>query len=99
MDQIFEELRALAQSDGALPQTALEFVPENQEYCRSDRETRHTVCRLPNVPLDAGEGALRPQIMIGTAVWPLRRPAIDLSVSSFVSEALGHAIGALLQKP
>ena len=31
---------------------------------------------------------MRPTIQIETAVWPLRRPAIDLPVISFVAEAL-----------
>jgi hypothetical protein len=35
-----------------------------------------------------GEGALRPTIQIETAVWPLRRAAVELPVISFVAEAL-----------
>jgi Nucleotidyl transferase AbiEii toxin, Type IV TA system len=31
---------------------------------------------------------LRPTIQIETAVWPLRRPTVELSVISFISEAL-----------
>jgi hypothetical protein len=34
-----------------------------------------------------GDGALRPEIQIETAVWPLRLPSVELSVTSFWAEA------------
>lgn len=77
---------------GALLQAGFQFDPENREHRRTGNETRYTVYHLPYVPLVAGEGALRPEIMIETAVWPLRRPAVELPVSSFVAEALGRSI-------
>jgi hypothetical protein len=51
-------------------------------------ESRYTIYRLPYEPVVTGEGALRPMIQIETAVWPLRRPLIELPVISFVAEAL-----------
>jgi hypothetical protein len=51
-----------------------------------------SVCHLPYEPSAAGEGTLWPEILIETAVWPLRRPAMALPVSSFVAEAPRPAI-------
>jgi hypothetical protein len=34
---------------------------------------------LPYTPLVTGEGSLRPEIQIETAVWPLRLPSVELS--------------------
>lgn len=64
------------------------FDPGDEAYRKSGNESRYTIYRLPYRPLTAGEGALRPAIQIETAVWPLRRPSIDLPVISFVAEAL-----------
>ncbi len=63
------------------------FDPANRAYRDSRNESRYTIYRLPYEPITAGEGALRPEIQIETAVWPLRRPSIALPVSSFVAEA------------
>ena len=41
----------------------------------------------PGPPFAEGQGSLRPEIQIETAVWPLRRPAIELPVISFIAEA------------
>ena len=43
--------------------------------------------RLPYAPTAETPGSLRPEIRIETAVWPLRRPSIDLPLISFVAEA------------
>ncbi len=63
------------------------FDPKNPEHRTSANESRYTIYRLPYTPLARGEGVLRPTIQIETAVWPLRRPAVTLPVSSFVAEA------------
>jgi predicted nucleotidyltransferase component of viral defense system len=63
------------------------FDPHNPLHRRSANESRYTVFRLPYRSLVRGEGALRPEIQIELAPWPLRQPSIDLSVSSFVAEA------------
>ena len=48
--------------------------------------TRSTGCLTSRST--TGEGALRPTIQIETAVWPLRRPAVERPVISFIAEAL-----------
>jgi predicted nucleotidyltransferase component of viral defense system len=63
------------------------FDPENLQHRESGNASRYTLYRLPYAPIAEGQGSLRPEIQIETAVWPLRRPAIELSVSSFISEA------------
>ena len=64
--------------------TALPAVAAHRD---SGNASRHTIYRLPNTPLVTGEGALRPEIQIETAVWPLRLPSVELSVTSFCAEA------------
>jgi len=70
----------------ALLAAGFRFDPANRAYRNSRNESRYTIYRLPYEPSAAGEGALRPEIQIETAVWPLRRPAVALPVSSFVAE-------------
>jgi hypothetical protein len=64
------------------------FDPKDPAYRKSGNESRYTIYRLPYEPAATGEGALRPTIQIETAVWPLRRPAVERPVISFVAEAL-----------
>ena len=64
------------------------FDPGDEAYRKSRNESRYTIYRLPYEPVTAGEGALRPAIQIETAMWPLRRPALELPVISFIAEAL-----------
>src|ERR1035441_4649720 len=68
----------------ALLQAGFLFDPENARHRESGNASRYTLYRLPYAPIMAGEGTLRPEIQIETAVWPLRRPAVERSVSSFV---------------
>jgi hypothetical protein len=49
-------------------------------------EGRYSIYHLPYEPVAKGTGALRPEIQIETAVFPLRRDAVQRSVSSFVAE-------------
>jgi predicted nucleotidyltransferase component of viral defense system len=75
----------------ALLHAGFQFNPGNPEHRRSSNESRYTIYRLPYEPVSRGQGALRPEIQIEVAAWPLRRPAVALPVSSFVAEALGRA--------
>lgn len=83
---------ALRRLREAVTQTLLaagfKFDPADPAYRQSGNKGRYTVYRLPYEPVARGEGALRPTIQIETAVWPLRRPAVDLPVISFMAEAL-----------
>ena len=71
----------------ALLRAGFRFDPGNPAHRKSANESRYTIYRLPYEALSR-EGALRPEIQIEAAVWPLRRPAVTLSVSSFVAEGL-----------
>lgn len=73
----------------ALRGAGFDFDPSNPEHRQSGNGSRYTVYRLPYAGLVAGEGALRPEIKIETAVWPLRRAAVAMDVSSFLSQAFG----------
>lgn len=72
----------------ALLGAGFKFDPADPAYRKSGNESRYTIYRLPYEPVTTGEGALRPTIQIETAVWPLRRPAVERPVISFISEAL-----------
>jgi hypothetical protein len=72
----------------ALLGAGFKFDPKDPAFRKSGNESRYTIYRLPYQPATAGEGALRPMIQVETAVWPLRRPSLDLPVISFVAEAL-----------
>jgi predicted nucleotidyltransferase component of viral defense system len=65
-----------------------EFDPKNPAHRESGNASRYTLYRLPYAPIAEGQGSLRPEIQIETAVWPLRRPAVALPVISFIAEAL-----------
>jgi predicted nucleotidyltransferase component of viral defense system len=81
-------LRALREAlTASLQDVGFRFDPSNPGHRESRNESRYTIFRLPNEPLSRGEAALRPDIRIELAVWPLRRPSLELPVSSFVAEA------------
>ncbi len=71
----------------ALLEAGFQFDPENPAHRESGNASRYTLYRLPYKPIMAGEGTLRPEIQIETAVWPLRRAAIERPVISFLAEA------------
>lgn len=75
---------------GALVDAGFGFYPNNSDQVKARNESRYTLYRLPYDPVSRGEGALRPEIQIETAVWPLRTPPLQVSVSSFVAEAFGR---------
>jgi predicted nucleotidyltransferase component of viral defense system len=70
-----------------LLKAGFEFDPKNPAHRESGNESRYTLYRLPYAPIAEGQGSLRPEIQIETAVWPLRRPALALPVTSFIAEA------------
>lgn len=72
---------------GALLHAGFQFDPENTAHRDSGNASRYTIYRLPYTPVVIGEGALRPEIKIETAVWPLRLPSVERSVTSFWAEA------------
>ena len=82
------ELRKLRDTlTGALLHAGFQFDPESTVHRESGNASRYTVYRLPYAGLVTGEGALRPEIKIETAVWPLRLPSVERSVTSFWAEA------------
>ena len=82
------ELRTLRDNvTKALLNAGFEFDPANAAHRDSGNASRYTIYRLPYTPLVAGEGALRPEIQVETAVWPLRLPSVEQSVTSFWAKA------------
>jgi len=71
----------------SLLNAGFEFDPDSEGHLKSRNASRHMLFRLPYKALTRGEAALRPNIQIEAGVWPLRRPTLDLPVSSFVAEA------------
>lgn len=71
----------------ALWRTGFQFDADNPARRQTMYEGRYTIYRLPYAALNEGKGALRPEIQIETAVFPLRRAAVERPVSSFVNEA------------
>ncbi len=74
----------------AVLEAGFQFDPENPERRESGNASRYTLYRLPYASIAAGQGILRPEIRIETAVWPLRLPPIDKPVMSFVAEAFSR---------
>jgi predicted nucleotidyltransferase component of viral defense system len=73
---------------GALLNAGFQFDPQNPAHRNSGNASRYTVYRLPYTPQVTGLGAMRPEIQIETAVWPLRLASVERSVISFCAEAL-----------
>lgn len=71
----------------ALLDAGFEFDPADPAYRESGNASRYTVYHLPYEPKAAHDGALRPEIKVETAVWPLRLPPVNCSVTSFLGEA------------
>ena len=80
--------RLRARITEALLGAEFKFDPADPAYRKSGNESRYTIYRLPYEPVTTGEGALRPMIQIEAAVWPLRRPSVELPVISFIAEAM-----------
>lgn len=81
------ELRTLREIvTKSLLEAGFEFDPANKAHRETMYEGHYTIYRLPYAPAAEGRGALRPEIQIETALFPLRRPAIMRPVSSFINE-------------
>ena len=74
----------------ALLQAGFQFDPQNPEHRESGNASRYTLYRLPYASVAAGQGILRPEIQIETAVWPLRLPSVERPVISFMAEAFNR---------
>jgi predicted nucleotidyltransferase component of viral defense system len=70
----------------ALQEAGFAFDPANEAHRKTMYEGNYTIYRLPYAPAAEGKGALRPEIQIETAVFPMRRPAVVRAVSSFVAQ-------------
>ena len=70
----------------ALLKAGFKFDPTNPAHRTTMYQGRYTIYRIPYEPVAEEGGALRPEIQIETAVFPLRRDAVDRPVSSFVAE-------------
>jgi predicted nucleotidyltransferase component of viral defense system len=64
--------------------------PSDETQVKVLHASTYTLLRLPYEPIAKGRGALRPEIQVEISLWPLRRPAIELPVSSFIAEAFGR---------
>lgn len=83
------ELKKLRKSiTEALLQAGFKFNPE--KHRTTMHEGHYTIYQIPYEAVAEGKGALRPEILIETAVFPLRRPAVERSVSSFVAEGFSR---------
>ena len=74
----------------ALLEAGFRFDPQDPEHRESGNASRYTLYRLPYASVAAGQGILRPEIQIETAVWPLRLQPVERPVISFVAEAFSH---------
>src|SRR5258708_18394330 len=85
------ELRKLRTNiTDALLAADFKFDPENENDRKVMYKGHYTKYQLPYEPIAEGKGILRPNVQIETSVWPLRREAVDKSVSSFIAEAYGR---------
>ncbi len=74
----------------ALLGAGFEFDPNNEKHRVSMYNGHYTKYQLPYKPIAEGKGILRPDVQIETAVFPLRREAVDKPVISFIAEAYGR---------
>lgn len=71
----------------ALLEAGFVFEPANRAHRDSGNGSRYTVYQLPYPTETRGDGTLRAEIKIETAVWPLRQKAVTCKVTSFLAEA------------
>jgi Nucleotidyl transferase AbiEii toxin, Type IV TA system len=84
-------LRALRETiTQALLDAGFVFDPTNTVHRETMYAGHYTIYRLPYEPAAEGGGALRPEIRIETALFPLRRPSISRPVASFIAEGQGN---------
>ena len=86
-----QQLGALReQVTSALHAAGFAFDPTDAANRRSLNESRYTIWQLPyDTAIGSGEG-LRPTIQIELTYAPLRLPAIQMPISSFVAEAFNR---------
>lgn len=85
------ELRKLrAAITDALLGAGFVFDPDDEKYRLSMYKGHYTKYQLPYKPIAEGKDILRPDIQIETAVFSLRRDAVDKTVISFIAEAYGR---------
>lgn len=82
------ELKSLRENITAALQAA-GFEIDPKVHRKTMWEGSYTKYTLPFKPITEGKGALRPEILIETSVFPVRRPPIKLSVASYISTAYG----------
>ncbi len=82
--------RLRASMSDALLSAGFTFDPENPAHLESCNASRYALYRLPYAPITRGDGALRPEIQIEAAAWPMRRPTIGIPVRSFIAEAFNQ---------
>jgi predicted nucleotidyltransferase component of viral defense system len=82
--------RLRADVTDALLAAGFAFDPGNKEHRVSMHKGHYTKYQLPYAAIAEGKGILRPNVQIETSVWPLRREALDMPVTSFVAEAYGR---------
>lgn len=80
----------------ALLAAGFKFNPDNPEHRTTKHKGHYTIYQIPYEPVAEGAGALRPEIKIELSVFPLRRPAVERSVSSFIAQ--GHSRPAEIPK-
>jgi len=81
------QLRKLRKAiTAALLEAGFKFNPDNPNHRMTKHKGHYTVYQIPYEPVAEGAGALRPEIKIELSVFPLRRPAVKRSVSSFIAE-------------
>jgi predicted nucleotidyltransferase component of viral defense system len=66
------------------------FDPNNEKHRLSMYKGHYTKYQLPYKSLAEGRSILRSDVQIETAVFPLRRDAVDKPVISFIAEAYGR---------
>ena len=70
----------------ALLKAGFKFDPTNPEHRTTKYDGRYTIYKIPYQPVSEDAGGLRPEIQIETTAFPLRRDAVEKSVSSFVAD-------------
>jgi hypothetical protein len=71
----------------ALLAAGFAFDPDDKRHRVSMYDNHYTKYNLPYAAIAEGKGILRPNVQIETSVWPLRRAAVNMPVSSFIAEA------------
>lgn len=71
----------------ALLEAGFQFDASNAHHLEAGNASRYALFRLPYEPIAEVQQSLRPEIQVEMAVWPLRMPALECPLISFVAEA------------